>query len=152
MTKQEYSKGQLIFSEGAVEDCMYDIVSGSVSIIADYMKPGEKRITVINAGEFFGELGMIENMPRSATAIAHDNNTVINVIKSDEFKDYFKDKPEKVKAILSNTSCRIRALTKDYLDVCDTIAKYVSCEEKGEKVSPELLKKLKQIAGIKKKK
>lgn len=151
MFQKEYTKGQLIFSEGSVEDCMYDIVKGSVIIISDYMKSGEKRLAELKEGEFFGELGMIEKLPRSATAVA-GGNTVINVIEENEFNEYFKDKPNKVKSILSNTSCRVRALSKDYIDVCNAIAKYVKCEENGEKASPELIAELKSVIKVGKKK
>lgn len=145
MNNLKIGKGKVIFAEGTSENCMYDIISGSVNIVADYGKMSEKVLTTLKEGSTFGELGMIENLPRSATAVANER-TELNAITYDEFAVYFKDKPEKVMDILRNTSHRMRSLTKDYLDVCGCIAEYVKCEDNDAPVSDELMGKLKKIA------
>ena len=76
----------------------------------------------------------------------NNKRTELNVISSDEFGEYFKDKPEKVMEILRNTSHRMRSLTKDYIDVCGCIAQYVKCEDEGKEIDEDLMKKLKKIA------
>lgn len=151
MKTAKFSKGQVIFAENAVETCMYDIISGSVSIVAAYQTENEKELAVLGAGASFGEMGMIENLPRSATAVAKEE-TELNIIEADEFNEYFKDKPGKVLSIIRNTSGRIRALTAQYVDACNCIAQYCECEEKGEKVSAELMDKLTKISLVGKKK
>ncbi len=150
MKTADYSKYQIIFAENTVESCMYDIVSGSVAIIADYHTENEKELAVLEAGASFGEMGMIENLPRSATAIAKEE-TVLNIVESDEFNEYFKDKPGKVLSIIRNTSGRMRALTAEYVDACNCIAQYCKCEENGEEISSELMAKLKKISLVGKK-
>lgn len=145
MKNLKIGKGKVIFTEGLVEDHMYDILSGSVNIVSDYGKLSEKVLTTLKEGCTFGELGMIEKLPRSATAVANER-TELNVISSDEFGEYFKDKPEKVMEILRNTSHRMRSLTKDYIDVCGCIAQYVKCEDEGKEIDDDLMKKLKKIA------
>ena len=145
MESLKIGKGKVIFAAGDVENCMYDIVSGSVDIIADYGKAGEKKLTTLKEGSIFGELGMIGNQPRSATAVAAERS-VVNVIYIDEFGTYFKDKPEKVMDVLRSTSSRMRFLTKDYLEVCGCIAQYVGCKEKGQEPDDALMGKLKSIA------
>lgn len=150
MENLKIGKGKVIFAEGSTEDCMYDIISGSVNIVADYGKMAEKVLTTLKEGATFGELGMIENLPRSATAVANER-AELNVIHYNEFADYFKDKPEKVMDILRNTSHRIRFLTGDYVEVCNCIARCAKCEEEGEEISEELMKKVKKFARVGKK-
>ncbi len=145
MKTENFSKGQVIFAENTLETCMYDIVSGAVAIVAGYDTVDEKELVVLEAGASFGEMGLIENLPRSATAVAK-KDTKLNIIEADEFNEYFKDKPAKVLSIIKNTSGRIRALTTEYVDACNCISEYCKCEENGEKVSKELLGKLKKIA------
>lgn len=147
MAKKEFKKNEIIFSNSTVEDCMYDIISGKVGIYSDYSTDNEKELTVLYEGDAFGELGMIEKKPRSATAVAL-KNTTLEVITAEDFKEYFKDKPEKVKKILSNTSTRVRYLTRDYVKVCKAISDYVYCTEKGEPIDDDLMYRLMDISKI----
>ncbi|MCQ2462230.1 MAG: cyclic nucleotide-binding domain-containing protein [Clostridia bacterium] len=151
MKTEKFSKGQVIFSENAVESCMYDIISGSVSIVAGYNTAEEKELAVLEAGASFGEMGMIEKLPRSATAVAK-KDAELNIIEADEFNEYFKDKPGKVLNIIRNTSGRVRQLTAEYVDACNCIAQYCKCEENGEKPGEQLMDKLKKISMVGKKK
>lgn len=151
MKTVKFNRGQIIFAENAVESCMYDIISGSVSIVSGYQTDNEKELAVLEAGASFGEMGMIENLPRSATAVAK-SDTELTVICADEFNEYFKDKPGKVLNIIRNTSGRIRTLTAEYVDACSCIAQYCKCEENGEKISKELMDKLTKISLVGKKK
>lgn len=150
MTNVKYGKNKVIFEQGTTDACMYDIVSGSVAIYSDYGTAAEKELVVLKEGDTFGELAMIENKPRSATAVARER-TCVNIIKMNEFSDYFQDKPEKVMKILRNTSHRMRALTREYLDVCDAISAYVKCEDAGLEIDADLMRRLKKISAASKK-
>ena len=57
------SKGQILFRE------MYVIKAGSVGVYTDYGTSGEKQIAVLKQDDFLGEMGMIEGLPRNATAV-----------------------------------------------------------------------------------
>ena len=93
-----FAKGEVIFLEGAMESCMYDLKKGKVGIYTNYGKPGEKLLTELNAEQgtvFFGEMGMIDSMARSATAVATEEVEAC-VITGKEFGEYFREKPEVV--------------------------------------------------------
>lgn len=145
MISKTFSKDELIFAELSFDDCMYDIVSGTVGIYANYLSVKEKLLVTLEDGDTFGELGMIEKRPRSATAVALEDTTV-NIISYEDFNEYFKDKPEKVKNILKNTSHRMRILTKDYIDVCSAISEYVDCKENGNSINDELMARMEKIS------
>ena len=79
---------------------------------------------------------MIEAYPRSATAVAMEDDTVVYEISVDEFTGYFKDKPAKVFLIMKQLSQRIRETNKNYLDACRTIYEAEEAALKNEKMSP----------------
>jgi CRP-like cAMP-binding protein len=137
-------RNEVIFSEGDKSDCMYDIRQGRVGIYANYGTKEEKLLTELSKDQFFGEMGIIEGYPRSATAVAMGDMTELTVIAKADFEDYCKKNPEKTVLIMKNMSSRIRELTRDYLEVCHTIAESMEAEQKGEKKSAGLLNRLKK--------
>ena len=132
-----FAKGEVIFLEGAMESYMYDLKKGKVGIYTNYGKPEEKLLTELSADQgtvFFGEMGMVDSMARSATAVAMEDVEAC-VITGREFGEYFKEKPEVVLEIMQNMSKRIRALSKDYLDACHAVAEMVDTEKTGKEKS-----------------
>jgi CRP-like cAMP-binding protein len=123
---------------------MYDIRLGRVGIYANYGTKEEKLLTELTKDQFFGEMGIIEGYPRSATAVAMGDMTELSVIAKNDFEDYCKQNPEKTILIMKNMTVRIRDLTQGYLEVCHTIAEAMDAEQKGEKKSLGLLKRLKK--------
>lgn len=150
METLNYKKGEVIFYEGAEECWMFSIRSGKIGIYADYTKPGQKLLAELEGDCTFGEMGMIERLPRSATAVALEPS-VLYKISDENFADFCKEKPAVFFKILQNTSRRLRELTKDFLSVGASVTEYVNAQEKGEPVSDELMSRMKSIAGKKKK-
>lgn len=140
---KEYNKGEVIFRQGECAATMYDICAGSVGIYADHQTEDEKQLAVLPAGEVFGEMGLIECYPRSATAVAMEDGTVVQEISSAEFSAYFKDSPEKVLSVMKQLSRRLRETTKNYQDACRTVYETVETEKKGKEKSSWLKESLK---------
>lgn len=128
-----FAKGEVIFKEGCYEAAMYDLIEGKVGIYAHYGKAGEKLLTELSAedgGVTFGEMGLIDAMPRSATAVALENVKSC-MITGEEFGEYFKENPAAILLIMQNMSKRIRELSQDYLDACRAVAEVVESEKSG---------------------
>ena len=136
---------EIIFKEGDKSDCMYDIRQGSVGIFANYGTKEEKLLVELSRDQFFGEMGIIEGYPRSATAVALNDATELAVITKNDFEDYCKRNPEKTILIMKNMSGRIRDLTQSYLEACHTIAESMEAEQKGVKKSNSLISRLKKF-------
>ena len=136
-------RNEIIFSEGDKSDRMYDIRLGTVGIYANYGTKEEKLLTELTKDQFFGEMGIIEGYPRSATAVAMGDMTELTVIPKEDFENYCKANPEKAILIMKNMSARIRDLTQSYLEACHTIAESLEAEQKGEKKNAGLLGRLK---------
>ena len=70
MNIKSYDKGAVIFRQGDPGDCMYDIQFGKVGIFDHYGEPDEKKIADLYIDQIFGEMGLLDHAPRSATAVA----------------------------------------------------------------------------------
>ena len=87
----------------------------------DYGKPGETRIDEAKEVSFFGEMGMIADEPRKATAVAEDDETYIEVIVPENLEAIFKTCPIKIIMILRYLSYRLRKLDYDFITICKKI-------------------------------
>ncbi|MBQ3132034.1 MAG: cyclic nucleotide-binding domain-containing protein, partial [Clostridia bacterium] len=101
-----YKKGEIIFRQGDPADCMYDVRWGSVGIYLNYGTAQEKMLAQIRGNEVFGEMGLVDNVPRSATAVAMEIDTRAEVVTRETFSCYLKERPERVIAVMQSMSKR----------------------------------------------
>lgn len=83
---------QVIFCEYEPGDCFYLIQSGRVKIVKVFGDI-EKILDVLQPGEFFGEMAILENAPRSATAIAMDECVLLEFNKNN-FESLMSGNPQ----------------------------------------------------------
>ena len=62
--------GEVVFAQGSRGDLVYVVDQGEVEIVQERADGSEERVAVVHAGDYFGELGPMLNLPRSATARA----------------------------------------------------------------------------------
>ena len=77
--EEMYKSGQKIFAEGEQGDKLYIILDGEVRISKFIPGAGEEALAILERGDFFGEMALIDNASRSADAIAHTDVTVLPV-------------------------------------------------------------------------
>jgi len=110
----KYKDNEKIFSEGDSGDSMFIIKKGTVKIYKESLKR-KKQIALLSDGEFFGEMALIENAPRSATAIA-GGETILIKLSIDSFKLLKLNHPatgfKVIDVLLKFMSQRIRRTTK----------------------------------------
>jgi CRP-like cAMP-binding protein len=82
----------IIFDEGSLGQSMLVIISGEVRITQISNNSSEEALIILKKGDLFGEMALIEEMPRSATAIAH-KNCVILEIKREKFVNFINKNP-----------------------------------------------------------
>jgi putative ABC transport system ATP-binding protein len=63
-------QGQFLFRQGDPSDLVYVVHSGEIEILREKGDGAEEHVTVIGPGGYFGELGPMLNLPRSASARA----------------------------------------------------------------------------------
>ena len=66
-----FDDGVVVFEQGDRGDLVYEVVEGSVDIYRERSDGTEERLAVIGPGNYFGEIGPMLNLPRSASARAH---------------------------------------------------------------------------------
>lgn len=139
----------VIFKQGDVELCMYDLIQGSVGIYADYGLPTQKKLTTLSPekNRFLGEMGLIDAAPRSATAVAETDCKVLTVDAAN-MNTYFLDDPDTLLAVMRQMSDRIREMTGDYMEAVKTISENERYEQKGGKKPDWLVKNLKFFADV----
>ncbi len=75
--------GEVIFQEGDLGDRMYVVLEGQVRISKQIPGIGEEALAILERGDYFGEMALIDSLPRSADARAHTGGAVVLMIPRD---------------------------------------------------------------------
>ncbi len=120
MVIKSYNENDQIFQEGELGNEFYVILSGSVWVRKKDSAGNEHQLTVINTGEGFGEMALVDELPRSAGVKALEK-TRVAVLSRDAF---MKMKSENIAVychILENIvrefSTRLRSMDLKYVKV-----------------------------------
>jgi len=70
LRRRRFRRGEVIFHQGDPGDALHIVASGSVKIVLPSAEGDEAIIATVHAGDFFGELALLDGAPRSATAAA----------------------------------------------------------------------------------
>jgi CRP-like cAMP-binding protein len=112
---KHFPKGTVLFNEGDEGEDMYIIRSGQVAI-KKRVPHGEVVLALLEKGDFFGEMALLERIPRTAGAEMAEDGDLI-VIGSDVFGDMVKSNPEIAVRMLRKYSLRLRETTKQIEDL-----------------------------------
>lgn len=140
-----YNSNDIIFKQGDYARSMFDITAGSVGIYIGYGTEKENRLAVLEAGQFLGEMGLIDDCPRSADAVALEDGTTLVEIGEKEFSGYFSDRPERLLEIMRQLSARVRSQTRDYEAACRILESLRQTKDEPEKRSKTLRSEVKAL-------
>ena len=118
-TKKVVAKNTIIMSEGDQSASLYVILSGKVKV---FLQDDEGKEVVLNyqePGEYFGELALLDDEPRSASVMTVEKSTFL-VISKQEFKQCLIDHPEIAFALIKGLVLRLRLLTENVKDLALT--------------------------------
>jgi CRP/FNR family transcriptional regulator, cyclic AMP receptor protein len=105
--KQNYPQHSIIFSEGEIGRNMYVILDGEVEIRKKTGKNSHKVLVSLKAGDFFGEMAIIENKPRTATAVAKVTSSLI-ALDTDAFYTMVEKSSDFAVKMIKTLSSRLR--------------------------------------------
>lgn len=98
--EERFSSGKIIFSEGMEANDLYIVISGIVKITKKSTNQSqEETLAMIREGEVFGEMAVLDDYTRSATAIAHKDSVLLR-IKKMEFRQLVESHTELTKKLL----------------------------------------------------
>jgi methyl-accepting chemotaxis protein len=119
--------GEIIFTEGEPGNELYVVISGQVEITLQHES---KSIVLgqVDEGDFFGEMSLLEGMPRSGTATAVMQTKLV-VLQQESFRQLMASDSELAWRVMNGLSTRLRnqnrdfaqKLGKDLLDVADQL-------------------------------
>lgn len=85
--RERYSSGDTIIRQGDLPDRFYIVISGYVEILYKDLENRTHTVDFRKPGEYFGETGLLQNRPRSATVRAPEDETVeLLAMESEDFK------------------------------------------------------------------
>ena len=103
---QAYAAGEVIFRAGDYADRMYVVVEGELRVSLH-----GNEIDKLSGGDIFGEMGMVENRPRSGTVTAVTNCTLIPIDRL-RFAALVRQHPGFATRVMTIISARLRRRTE----------------------------------------
>jgi CRP-like cAMP-binding protein len=105
--RREFPAGHRIFAEGDVSDGAYVLLDGFVSVWQNGPDGKVTHLAQLGPGEIFGEIGTLDNAPRSATVTAETDIVAIFVTSAD-LQRHFSEQEPLVRLILNALAERVR--------------------------------------------
>lgn len=143
--RKKYNKGKIILFEQDLGSSLFIIVSGKVKISILSDKGKEIILAEIGEGAFFGEMALLDGLPRSANVTALEDTEVL-VLKREDFLTHLKNNPEVGIKLLSVLTQRLRHADRQIeslalMDVYGRIARVILqlAEENGKAVEEGIL-------------
>lgn len=105
---RRYEASQCIFSEGEGGDSMFVVQDGEVKI-CKIRDDGPVQLAVLRKGAFFGEMSLVDNSPRSASAIAGPDGASVLAIDGAHFVYLVSQQPAFALVVLQAVVNRLRS-------------------------------------------
>jgi CRP/FNR family transcriptional regulator, cyclic AMP receptor protein len=104
---EEFAPGSIVIQAGEPSNAFYVILSGRARVL---VKP---RARLLRMGDYFGEMGLIDGEPRSASIAAVDELQVMKLLRR-PFLKLLEQEPGIAAAMLAELARRVRGLEKSY--------------------------------------
>ncbi len=106
-TTKTVARGSVILSEGEIGDSLYVITEGRVKVFIGDEEGREVILKMLGAGDFFGELSLIDRQPRSASVAALENCTM-QVLSHKTFQQCLASTPRIAVTVMTALAKRMR--------------------------------------------
>ncbi len=146
--RKSYTRGTTIINAGDPTDALYIVISGRLKVMMSDDEGREVILAILGQGEFFGEMGLVDDAPRSATVIAIEPCELLVMSKAD-FKKCLSDNFDIAMGVMRGLVKRLRDADKKIgslalMDVYGRVARLLlemSEEIDGQKVVTKKLPK-----------
>ncbi|MDH5326629.1 MAG: Crp/Fnr family transcriptional regulator [Gammaproteobacteria bacterium] len=109
-TIRSFPRNTIIISEGDDSDSMYVVLSGKVKVYLSDDEGKEIIINILKDGDYFGELALLDESPRSASVMTQEDSKLA-VLSKTAFEDCLKTNPGIALEVIKGLSARLRNLT-----------------------------------------
>ena len=126
MRTRRFRRGEVLFHQGDPGEALFVVTSGAVKISLPSEEGDEAIIATVNAGDFFGELALLDGAPRSATATALEPTETLALARP-RFRELIAGEPALRDALLAALAEELRRLTTHvqelhFLDITGRLA------------------------------
>lgn len=109
---RSFRKSEIIFEEGSAGAEMYLIHSGKVQLSLRRGRDRKAELAVLSPGEFFGEMALVDDSPRAATAAALEDNTQLIALDKSRFLYMVQQQPQFALSVMHTLCQRLRVLDR----------------------------------------
>ena len=134
---KELVRGDVLFNEGDEPNSLHIVLSGRIAIVMiSEVDDRESVVALMDLGDLFGELGLLDSGARSATARAIEPTSILE-IRYDQVRKIFDEQPDLVWAAARMLAQRLRTMDEAlsdsvFLDVTGRTAKRIIELSEGE--------------------
>jgi CRP/FNR family cyclic AMP-dependent transcriptional regulator len=107
VTRKSTPRSTTIMAGGDPTDHLYIVLSGRLKVMMSDAEGKEVILSILGPGEFFGEMGLIDDEPRSATVVTIEPCELLSIAKR-EFKKCLADNFEMAMAVMRGLVRRLR--------------------------------------------
>ncbi len=107
VSRKTYARGSLILAAGDPTDSLYILISGRIKVFMSDLEGKEVILAILEPNEFFGEMGLIDNSPRSANVVALEACELVCISKAD-FKRCVAENLEMAMTVMRGLVKRLR--------------------------------------------
>ena len=105
---KNFAKGEIIVHEGDISTCAFLIDGGGVEVLKTLPNGKYRRVAVLKATEIFGEMGLIDDLPRSATVRALDEGCTVSILTKENYQVLLEGNNDVLFKIIQVLSDRLR--------------------------------------------
>lgn len=118
---QEYSCGEKIFLENTVAESLYIIVNGTVDVLKKSLDSAvnEEFLIERGSGDFFGEMSIMDDLPRSATIRAKSETVKVLILKKEDFIQMCQTYTCLAYAVAKRISATVREANYRYVTILE---------------------------------
>jgi signal transduction histidine kinase len=113
--EEEKDPGDVIFVEGSTADRFYIVMEGRVEVWKNYYDPKPDLLAVHGSGRFFGEMALIDELPRSATVVAKEKSRLLYLYR-DDFRRLIRERSSIALSVMTGISYMVRNSNEAYVD------------------------------------
>jgi CRP-like cAMP-binding protein len=108
---RRYARGEVIFHQGDVGTTLYIIRKGEVAIRVSSPEGKEVILALLDRGDFFGELALLDGEPRSTDAVAREETDLLSIQRED-FRHFLDARPQVAVDLMATLSRLVRHVTQ----------------------------------------
>jgi len=117
LKRRSLKKGEALFRKGDEGNTLYFVREGSIKIVLPSEMGDEVAPAILTSDDFFGEMALLDGMPRSADVVALEPSELYALSRKD-FLSFLTNNEEAIRAVFSSISMRLRRTDNLLEDAC----------------------------------